>query len=268
MGFIYKVTNTINGNVYIGQTKRSVEKRWQEHIESKYKYDFAFARALRKYPENSFRIETIEEIPDENLNERESYWIRYYNSFYNGYNCTLGGESRPSIEQNIVRELWDSEYSAKDISVKCNCSRSTVTRILQNFDTYTIEESRKRGNRKHGRKIVQYDLQGIYIASFDSISEASAETGVGVSGIRKACRGTSQQSGGYQWRYSGDIPPGEFKVSVLKPVSQHSIDGELLQTFESVTSAGRISQIDASCISACCRGKQKTAGGFIWKYAS
>lgn len=48
---------------------------------------------MRLYGLEHFMIEPIEkDIPNEQLNEREQYWISYYDSFHNGYNSTIGGD--------------------------------------------------------------------------------------------------------------------------------------------------------------------------------
>ena len=94
LGFIYCISNYINSKKYIGQTHYSIQKRWQEH-----KYDSSSNKcanrplynAIKKYGIDNFYIEQIEEVSDEKLNEREIYWIEYYDSFNNGYNATKGG---------------------------------------------------------------------------------------------------------------------------------------------------------------------------------
>lgn len=93
-GYIYKITNTINGKVYIGQTKQTIEQRFIQHKshartgQSNHK----LARALRKYGDENFTIELVEVCDYEMLNERERYWINIFNSIENGYNILLGGQ--------------------------------------------------------------------------------------------------------------------------------------------------------------------------------
>lgn len=96
IGFIYKITNNLNKKCYIGQTHFTVEKRWKEHQQDSHK-EFLQKRplynAIKKYGIENFSIETIEEVANNLLNEREEYWIKYYNSYGNtGYNATLGGD--------------------------------------------------------------------------------------------------------------------------------------------------------------------------------
>jgi group I intron endonuclease len=95
---IYKFTNKINNKSYIGQSV-NIANRVQDHFYRAFynyhtnrEYDKAFYRALRKYGKENFNFEILEECSKEDLNEREKYWIKYYNSYENGYNETIGGD--------------------------------------------------------------------------------------------------------------------------------------------------------------------------------
>ena len=60
MGYIYKVTNNINGKMYIGQTRRTIEQRWKQHIYDSFNNSLdtsAFHCAIRKYGIEAFKIE-------------------------------------------------------------------------------------------------------------------------------------------------------------------------------------------------------------------
>ena len=60
IGYIYKITNDINGKIYIGQTTRTVEKRWKEHLYlAKKDSSLYLHRSMRKYDARNFSIEII-----------------------------------------------------------------------------------------------------------------------------------------------------------------------------------------------------------------
>jgi group I intron endonuclease len=92
-GIVYCITNTTNGNQYVGQTKNELNRRWKEHLYEATKYNTRpLYRAINKYGRDSFKIRILEELPIEKLNEREAYWIEKLNTFNNGYNATSGGD--------------------------------------------------------------------------------------------------------------------------------------------------------------------------------
>lgn len=75
MGYIYKITNNKTNEVYIGQTSHMVERRWEEH-KSKARHkskQYKLYKSMRRYGIGNFSIDTIEEVPNNLLNEREQY---------------------------------------------------------------------------------------------------------------------------------------------------------------------------------------------------
>lgn len=96
---IYKITNKINNKCYIGKSS-DIDRRWKDHqrlaFSSGHKeYNKVLYQAFRKYGLENFNFEIIEEIEDnyESLsNEKEKYWIQFYNSYQTGYNESLGGD--------------------------------------------------------------------------------------------------------------------------------------------------------------------------------
>ena len=100
MSYIYKITNIINGKSYIGQTSRTIEDRWKEHLHNN--HDIPLVRAFKKYGIENFKIECLEECSESMVNERECYWISYYDTYYNGYNATLGGDGRVQYNYEAI----------------------------------------------------------------------------------------------------------------------------------------------------------------------
>lgn len=105
---IYKITNKINGKLYIGFSN-NIERRFREHkyrgtqYEKNPEWDKPLYRAMRKYGIENFSFEIIEECTIETADEREIYWINYYDSYNRGYNATTGG-SNPTKYKALVGE--------------------------------------------------------------------------------------------------------------------------------------------------------------------
>ena len=94
---IYKIENLINHHVYIGQSKNIYSRYFNHHKCDCYNqnssaYNYQIYQAIRKYGENNFSIEVVELCDESLLNEKEIFWIQYYDSFKNGYNATEGGQ--------------------------------------------------------------------------------------------------------------------------------------------------------------------------------
>lgn len=109
---IYKITNNLSGKIYIGQSN-NIERRWKEHCASnRWKTSENYIDvAIHKYGKENFSLEVLEECDVAQLNEREQYWIAYYNTYKgNGYNATSGGKDRVAY-QTLQQILWGASYS-------------------------------------------------------------------------------------------------------------------------------------------------------------
>ena len=136
-GFIYKITNKINGKSYIGQTIQSVKERFYQHCATKCSQailNMVIHKAINKYGKSNFTIEVIEEVESTNLNDRERYWIRYYDSYNNGYNSTEGGQNGIKLFKNLDTESIVREYksgkSLREIGRLFNVDKQTIKDLL------------------------------------------------------------------------------------------------------------------------------------------
>ena len=110
-GKIYKIINGVNNKVYIGCTVTSLEKRYYEHLYRCFKTDYKskLYNSIKKYGEENFTIELIEECDIDKIYEIERTYIKQYDSFKNGLNSTLGGEGclgythSPEIRKKISK---------------------------------------------------------------------------------------------------------------------------------------------------------------------
>lgn len=141
--WIYKITNKINGKIYIGQSV-DCKRRWKEHINGHWEEgsgNSAIHLAIQKYGVDNFDFEIIEG-PISNYNEREIYWIEYYNSYYNGYNRTMGGEEPPIISgENSGLAIYSNEkvYEIQQKLIENNLSFEQICSIYDISGTYLQE---------------------------------------------------------------------------------------------------------------------------------
>ena len=110
---IYKITNLINGKVYIGQSV-NIKKRFIAHKSTAFNpkneyYNYPLYRAIRKYGIENFSFEVIEECNKESLNDREIFYISKYQSHgENGYNLDDGGNQAShyiKLSDELVSEI-------------------------------------------------------------------------------------------------------------------------------------------------------------------
>ena len=81
-GKIYKYTNLINGKVYVGQTKQTLEQRDYKH-QIQLNDNTYFHRAIKKYGRKNFSLELIEDnIPFHELDKKEKYYIDYFEMYF------------------------------------------------------------------------------------------------------------------------------------------------------------------------------------------
>lgn len=179
IGEIYLITNKLNGKKYVGKTVQGVKYRFLEHLKRAYtidystydyKYNNKFYRALRKYGRDNFIVESIGVFDSNILSEKEIEYIKKYDSYYSGYNSTLGGDGNSSIDLSnseidyIIRE-YNIGKSSDNISKEIGVGSQTILRILRSRNI----DIRKAPNQP--LKVVMYDKQFNPIHIFNSKKE-------------------------------------------------------------------------------------------------
>ena len=174
MGYIYCITNLINGKQYIGKTTYSVTKRFQEHCRDSKKercnkrplYD-----AMNKYGIENFIVEELCECDNEELSSYEIQYIEKYNTYSKGYNATKGGDGSILFDYNLILELYQKGLSMVEVASKVECCVDTVSKVIHinNVPIHKVI----RGFCKEPLKVKQFSLDNEFIRQWDSIADAA-----------------------------------------------------------------------------------------------
>ena len=161
--FIYKITNIKTGQVYIGQTIRPVRYRFNRHLNDARKniLKTKFCKAIREYGEENFVLDIIDTAStQEELTEKEHYWIWKYDSVKSGYNETdaifkNGGntyaiKTKAELDE-IKKKISESKIGEKNPNAKSVKCRNIYTGEELIFKT--VKECRLYFNEKHHRFI-------------------------------------------------------------------------------------------------------------------
>lgn len=289
---IYRIENLINHKNYIGQSMQ-MNTRWSAHKRLAFEpnaigYEYPLYKAIRKYGLENFNFTILEECLEEQLNERETYWIEQFEAFGpKGYNQTSGGAGYRKAPPTEVITLFQQGYSIDDLCVYFDTAKSTIIQILHAVDLGYMAQEEKNILQPACKIVEQYDLSGNLLNTYFSEGAAAKAIQTSRASISSACHkhGTIH---GYIWKFQDDPITGEeiannlkqaeenrkkaVGVAVLKrcckKVNQYDLNGNYIRTFSSVNEAGRTLGKGHGCIARVCRGEGKVSYGFIWKYVS
>lgn len=145
---IYKIENLITHQKYVGQSK-DIEVRWKQEKGEAFNansrnFNSPLSQDIRKYGLNNFSFEIIEQCEVSQLNEREIYWIAFFDSYHNGYNRTVGGGyNSQRINSDLIaiikEELKNTNLLHREIAEKYKVSIGFVQGI--NTGIFHFDES-------------------------------------------------------------------------------------------------------------------------------
>lgn len=174
------------------------------------------------------------------------------------------------------------EHDLSKIAEHTECCVNTVKKHLKDgarlgWCDYTPEKGREYGKEKTKERVIkemskpvmQYDLHGNFIKEFHGIQQAQRE--LGINHIFECLIGKRKTAGSFQWRYSSDrdnVSAVTYQKSgkPYRELYQYDKQMKIIKTWSSITEAAEALNISKSSIVTVCKGRRKTAGGFIWKY--
>lgn len=290
---VYVHTNKTNGKRYVGITSMSPERRWANG--SGYRHNTLFYRAINKYGWDGFSHEVIKT----GLTKEEAY--RYEMSLIadwcltnpaKGYNLDRGGNGSNRITEATRKTLADAsrayvkehpevgkrlcEYSkthraelserAKKRAIEhpeIGKMHSERMKIYWGDHPETVAASRSKCRKYYNDHPEARDLKSEQTrAYFAAHPEARAHN---AAKTREYYQNPEVKKWKSEERRKFFAEHPEKKTT--KAVSQYSIDGELIAAFVSAREAEQHTGVSHTNISSAVTGKQKTAGGYIWRYS-
>lgn len=246
---VYRITNKINGLIYVGCTTQKLNKRISQHFINNNRND-DFHKAIREFGKDSFTVEILES--DENKPrkdglEREKYWIAYYNSNNPsiGYNRTVGGSGtigyiftdeakrkiseamtgRPVSEKTLeaMRNNWKGKHLPLEMRKKISETRKGKYTGENNpfYGKHHTEATKNKIRNAHSKPVIGCSIETnaeIYFSSLTNAAKYSQNNRGGIVSTIKSHIGNSireincKTAYGYKWRYaekSNDYPDRE-----------------------------------------------------------
>jgi group I intron endonuclease len=241
---IYKITNLINGKIYIGLSTEKEKFRWYKHCsDAKNNPKNLIDRAIAKYGQNNFVLEILEKISKDKsidyLGERETFYINKFNSRDKkiGYNVALGGK----------------------ISTGYTWNENSKYKLLNSI--------------KNKKAILSYDLKGNFLKEYETIADAARDINRTRASILQALNIKNRSCHNKQWR----IKENENfikKIEVFnraKPINRKKVYqftkvGEFIKEFESIREASKETKIGLSSIQHCVNKRIIFTSNYYFSY--
>jgi len=331
---IYQIKNSVNGKCYIGQSK-DIKNRFMRHkanLRHNNHVNKHLQAAWNRYGEKVFEFNIIEECCANELNVRESYWIKFFKSDSSGYNMDSGGdgirgykhseeeiEKMRRIQSPLIVLQFDLEFNfikrwiggSSHIRKELNYTKECIDRCCQHrgklvhykscywvyedeynmnnyswnnylsqVSSYDYKLAMNKNNALYkSTAICQYDKNRNLIKKWRNLSEIR-EAGYSSRNITDICRHRKSRriSANCIWCFEGyDFSDGYFdNIKVKseeevktnrKKVNQYDLNGNYIQTFDSLTLAASEVSAPIGNISKVLNGLRNKCKNFRWEYA-
>ena len=213
---IYLITNLVNGKQYVGQSV-NIHHRWICHQNPRDIENTPINLAIKKYGKDSFKFEIIENCLQKELNEKEIYWIKYYNTLVpNGYNIRQGGEQEIIYNYEAIYDKWKEGYLCKELQEIFNCTDKVIHNALLAYGV-TQDEIYERSNFHKEEEYYIIALSPIDkkpLKIFESLRDIKKILNLkNISSIKKSIKNPQWKANGYYW-----IKSKEY-IQIENPIS-------------------------------------------------
>lgn len=200
IGFLYIITNKINGKQYVGKTYMELSKRIAIHTQDSKRYpNRPLYRAINKYGEENFIYVEVGRYEEGSLEKEEIWLINKLDTYKNGYNATLGGDGKRYFEcpDQIVINLYHNLGQVKLVAEELNCSTDTISLVLKRNKintSITIKTTlvEKQLQFNSLREAARYLIENDYTTNTD-------EGSVGTK-IKYVLQGKKKTAYGFHWK--------------------------------------------------------------------
>lgn len=223
-GYIYKLTNKVNGKNYIGQTtNRLPQKRITSHFKKGPSKQLT-NRAVQKYGKENFSWELLFCCFDKTaLDHFERQFIREYDCLApNGYNLQLGGvagEGKHSEATKLQLSKAKIEYYKHNVSPVLGTKRSKETKALQSrtrkgFDSPARKKAREKMHEKIRKSVKCIKIDTKEERIFKSIEDAAEALGLVSSCVSRVCRGDQNRTQHKGWQFQLINEPDQIPLTL------------------------------------------------------
>lgn len=211
---IYCIENLVNHKKYIGQSN-DIEHRWKTHkyaLNSGCHDNDYLQKSWNKYGCENFRFYIIELCDIEMLDEREVYYIDFYDTLNrdNGYNLTSGGSTNKYYSEEVRNKISQAlKGHSVSLETRIKVSEHHADVSGENHPMYGRRHSEEAKERMRqvatGRPSARKNLNPVLCVElnimFDNATDAGKKLNLDSSGILKCCRGERKTCGGYKWAF-------------------------------------------------------------------
>jgi hypothetical protein len=257
---VYKITNP-NGKIYIGQSI-DIERRWKDYKGlHNCKGQIKLYNSLKKYDPEKHVFEIIEECPVESIIERETFWKNHYKVLNTPSLCCKIDGKGGYLSEETKNKIGKSNSKPKPLNFVNGVNHKLT-------GTKQTEQHKKNISKGNKGKIISIETK-----------QKISESNIGKNGRPKGFIMSEETKQKISKSSVGNLKTQIHKNNISKnkigkptnkavKIRQYTLDGIFIREWDKIKEASQCmgKPNDTSSITACCRGKQKTAFGFIWEY--